>query len=235
MRIFHGRAFLAAVFVVIAFVMPVVSAASGKERQALVVIEANLKAPVDAKNVRLWIPYPMSDKNQDVTDVIINGNYSFTGVYRDPQFGNNALYAEWNGPVQERKLLFSFKVKRKELVTKNFPKKETPFSPDEFKVYLGPTSLGRTEGRVKEYALKITKNKKNVLAKARAVYDWIVDNMRRDPGVKGCGFGEVEKLLETLGGKCADIHSVFVALARHRASRPGKSSASESPREKKGT
>jgi transglutaminase-like putative cysteine protease len=214
MRIFHGRAFPAAVIVVMAFVMPVVSAASGKERQALVVIEANLKAPVEAKNVRLWIPYPMSDKNQDVTNVIINGNYSFMGVYRDPQFGSNELYAEWNGPVQERKLSFSFNVKRKELVTKNFLQKEMPFSPDEFKAYLGPTSLGQTAGIVKEYALKITKGKKTVLAKARAVYDWIVDNMRRDPDTKGCGFGEVEKLLGTLGGKCADIQSVYVALAR---------------------
>ncbi len=214
MRIVHRRALIAAVIIVIALVMPVVSAASGKERQALLVIEANLQATAEAKNVRLWIPYPMSDKNQDVTDVIINGNYSIMGVYRDPQFGNNALYTEWNGPVQERKLSLSLKVKRKELGAKNFPQKETAFSPDEFKAYLGPTSLGRTEGRVKEYALKITKGKKTVLAKALAVYDWIVDNMRRDPNVKGCGFGEVEKLLETLGGKCADIHSVFVALAR---------------------
>ncbi len=213
MRIFYSRALLSAA-IITALVMPVVSAASGKERQALVVIEANLKASSDAKKVRLWIPYPMSDKNQDVTDVIINGNYSFMGVYRDPQFGNNALYAEWNGPVQERKLSFSFNVKRKELVMKNFPQTETRFSPDEFKAYLGPTSLGQTEVKVKEYALKITKGKMTVLAKARAVYDWIVDNMRRDPNIKGCGFGEVEKLLETLGGKCADIHSVYVALAR---------------------
>jgi transglutaminase-like putative cysteine protease len=214
MGIFHGRASLSGLIVVIAFIMPVVSTASGKERQALVVIEANLKAPVEAKNVRLWIPYPMSDKNQDITDVIINGNYSSMGVYRDPQFGNNILYAEWNGPVQERKLSFSFNVKRKELVTKNFPQKETAFSTDEFKPYLGPTTPGRTEGIFKKYALKITKGKKTVLAKARAVYDWIVDNMHRDPDVKGCGFGEVEKLLGTLGGKCADLHSVYVALAR---------------------
>jgi transglutaminase-like putative cysteine protease len=38
--------------------------------------------------------------------------------------------------------------------------------------------------------------------------------MHRDPNIKGCGFGDVEKLIVSLGGKCGDIHSVFVALAR---------------------
>lgn len=105
-------------------------------------------------------------------------------------------------------------MKRKEVVKKDFPKKELPFSREEFKQYLKSTNLGPTEGKVKEYAIKITKGKKTTLAKARAIYDWIVENMYRDPDIKGCGFGEVERLLETRGGKCGDIHSVFVALAR---------------------
>ena len=50
--------------------------------------------------------------------------------------------------------------------------------------------------------------------KAFAIYDWIVENMFRDPNTKGCGLGEVDTLVRTLGGKCGDIHSVYVALAR---------------------
>ena len=38
--------------------------------------------------------------------------------------------------------------------------------------------------------------------------------MYRDPNIKGCGFGRVEQLLVSLGGKCGDISSVYVALAR---------------------
>jgi transglutaminase-like putative cysteine protease len=33
-------------------------------------------------------------------------------------------------------------------------------------------------------------------------------------GTKGCGLGEVDMLVQTLGGKCGDIHSVYTALAR---------------------
>jgi hypothetical protein len=46
------------------------------------------------------------------------------------------------------------------------------------------------------------------------VYDWIVENLRWDPKVKGCGLREIDRLLDRKGGKCSDIHSVFTALAR---------------------
>lgn len=188
--------------------------ALAKERQGEVTIQFNLNAPSDAKEVRLWIPYPVSDENQDIWDIKVNGNFSNSGVYREGENGNIALYAEWNGPSKERTLTYSFKVKRKEVVKKDFPQKELPFSKEEFKKYLKATSLGPTTGKVKELAEKITKGKKTNLEKSRAIYDWIVNNMYRDPNIKGCGFGEVEKLLVSLGGKCGDIHSVFVALAR---------------------
>ena len=38
--------------------------------------------------------------------------------------------------------------------------------------------------------------------------------MNRDESVKGCGQGDVCVLLDTKGGKCTDINSVFVGLCR---------------------
>jgi hypothetical protein len=59
-----SRKFLA--FLLIA--CPVIAAspmpASAKERRAEVTYSVNLNAPADAIYVRLWIPYPMSDENQ---------------------------------------------------------------------------------------------------------------------------------------------------------------------------
>lgn len=185
-----------------------------KERQAEVTILFNLNAPVDAKELMLWVPYPVSDENQTISDIKVSGNFSNSGVYKEGKHGNMALYSEWNGVSKERVLIYTFKVKRKEVVRTDFPEKELPFSKEEFKEYLKATSLGPTTGKVKELASEITKGKKPNLAKAKAIYDWIVNNMHRDPNVKGCGFGEVEKLIVSLGGKCGDISSVFVALSR---------------------
>jgi transglutaminase-like putative cysteine protease len=187
---------------------------SAQEKQGVVTVSVDLHAPADAKQVRLWIPYPMSDAHQVVTDVAIGGNYSSMGVYRDGRHGESILFAEWDAPAPKRTMTYSFRVARKEAAAKDFPGTELPFSPEEFSSDLSPTRRGPTNGEVATVAARITRGKFSVREKARAIYDWIVDNMHRDPAVKGCGLGEVETLLGSLGGKCADISSVFVALAR---------------------
>lgn len=187
---------------------------SATERQGVVTISVDLNASADAKQVRLWIPYPMSDNHQRITDVEIRGNYSSMGVYRESRYGESILFAEWNVPTPKRTMTYSFRVARKESASGDLPETELPFSREEFAPYLLPTRRGPTDGEVAKLAARITEGKSSVREKARAVYDWIVENMHRDPNVKGCGLGEVSALLASLGGKCADIHSVFVALAR---------------------
>lgn len=195
-------------------ILLLLSVTEAKERRVGVAFKINLKAPDNSKDVRIWIPYPVSDENQTIEDVKIDGNYSFHGIYKEKEFRNSILYAEWKNPTGDRILTYTFKIRRKEVVKKEFPKIEPPFNEKDFAKYLAPTSLSPTGGKAKEIAENITKGKKTTLAKARAIYDWIVDNMYRDPQIKGCGIGEVEKLLESLGGKCGDIHSVYVALAK---------------------
>lgn len=187
---------------------------SAKEKRGVVTVSVDLNAPSGAEKVRLWIPYPMSDANQEITDVSVGGNYTGAGVYRIGKSGAGILYAEWDGASEKRTLTYSFRVSRREVVAKRFSGGELPFSREEFREYLAPTARGPTDGAVRELAGRITAGRRPVLEKAGAIYDWIVENMHRDPDVKGCGLGEVEVLLGTLGGKCADISSVFVALAR---------------------
>jgi transglutaminase-like putative cysteine protease len=86
----------------------------------------------------------------------------------------------------------------------------------ELEYYLRPTKLLPTDGIVKEAALEVTKGAKTDLEKARAIYEWIVDNTFRNPKTRGCGTGDIRFMLETkdLGGKCADLNALFVGLAR---------------------
>jgi transglutaminase-like putative cysteine protease len=88
--------------------------------------------------------------------------------------------------------------------------------PAELKKYLAATDLIPTDGIVKKTAQEITKGAKTELEKARAIYEWIVDNTYRDPKVRGCGVGDIKTMLETnnLGGKCADLNALFVGLSR---------------------
>ncbi len=88
--------------------------------------------------------------------------------------------------------------------------------PAELEHFLRATKLLPTGGIVKVTAAFITRRSRTDLEKARAIYDWIVDNTFRDPKTRGCGLGNILFMLEShdLGGKCADINSLFVGLAR---------------------
>ena len=73
-----------------------------------------------------------------------------------------------------------------------------------------------TDGIVKTTAMKIVEARVGDEAKARAIYDWVIENTFREANVAGCGVGNAKDMLESgyFGGKCADINSLFTALAR---------------------
>jgi transglutaminase-like putative cysteine protease len=89
-------------------------------------------------------------------------------------------------------------------------------APAELKNYLRPTRLLPTDGIVKEAADEITVTCTTDAEKARAIYEWIVENTYRNPKTRGCGIGDIRFLLESrdLGGKCADLNALYVGLAR---------------------
>lgn len=164
--------------------------------------------------MRLWIPYPVSDRDQVVSDIQLSGNYASAAVYTETENGSPILFARWDKEAQSRKLNLTFRVERKEVSHKKYPAKETCRNPADHQAYLRATRLGPIDGKVKKLAGEITKGKRTVQTKAKAIYDWTCRNMYRDPETRGCGTGDVLSLLEKPGGKCTDTSSVFVALAR---------------------
>jgi len=188
-------------------------ASMAKERSGEVELAVTIAAPDDSKNVRVWIPYPVSNSTQDISNVRISGNFSQSGVYGEKETGNLALYAEWATHIKDRAITLTFDAAARELFRKDFPATE-PAIPVEIKEYLKSTAFIPTDGKVGEIARSITNDKQKISVKARAVYQWVVENTVRDPNVKGCGTGEVDIQIVKRSGKCADISSVFVSIAR---------------------
>jgi transglutaminase-like putative cysteine protease len=89
-------------------------------------------------------------------------------------------------------------------------------SKEELDYFLQPSRYVPTDGIVREIALKATAGAITEMEKARAIYDWVVDNTFRDPKVRGCGRGDIRFMLESgdMGGKCADLNVLYVGLAR---------------------
>jgi len=174
----------------------------------------SISPPPGAKKARLWLPYPRTDRYQRIRDPEVFGNYAYHGLFTDER-GNLILYAEWDLKRTHRpEMVLSYRVLRWEVVRSDFPEPPQSFNPENFKEFLSGNRYVEVGGEVRKLALEITRGKTSVRDKARAIYDWMVDNLRRDPKVKGCGKGIVCKVLKNRCGKCADINSVFVALCR---------------------
>ena len=168
---------------------------------------------------RAWVPLPLTvDYDWHRTlDNSWSGNAARAEVLRDPVYGATMLYAEWPSkemnPVLEVKSRF---MTRDRAVDLSAPRGNAELVAGERAFFTAPTELIPTDGIVRKTALGITRGAQTDVEKARAIYEWIVDNTFRDPKVKGCGVGDIKAMLETgnLGGKCADLNALFVGLAR---------------------
>jgi transglutaminase-like putative cysteine protease len=91
-----------------------------------------------------------------------------------------------------------------------------PDRPANLSHFLRPTRLIPTDGIVKETAAEITRGAAAPLDRARAIYQWIVENTARNPKTRGCGLGDIRFMIESrdLTGKCADLNALYVGLAR---------------------
>ncbi len=169
-----------------------------------------------AAPARVWLPVPTVNTNYQ--KIISNQFHAGTGkasIVQDPRYDAGILVAQFDPadkPVLE--LVSRFSTRDRD-VTPGRPTGET-LSDAERRNYLASTTLLPTDGIVRDTARDITKGQKTDLDRARAIYEWIVDNTHRDGKVRGCGVGDIKAMLESkdLGGKCADLNALFVGLAR---------------------
>ena len=186
-----------------------------QEADFLVTINVDMSSHPDGVPISLWLPYPVSTPFQDVTNVAITGNFATHGIYSEPLFNNMILFASWPANMKQRVLKMSFRVKRQERNdTWMLKAKEGCLDRAYVGNFLRDSSVAPLSPAVVDLSHQITNGKKTTLQKAKAIYEWVCNNLKRDPNVKGCGCGDVCFVLERKVGKCADIHSVFVALLK---------------------
>ncbi len=169
---------------------------------------------------RAWIPLPSVDGTtwQKALGNSWNGNATRAEMVSDGKYGVQMLYAEWAAGVADPAIEVTSRfATRDRAVDLGRPKDASiELSAEDRAFYTAPTELITTDGIVRSTAQKITRGAGSDVEKARAVYEWIVDNTFRDPKVRGCGLGDIKTMLETgnLGGKCADLNALFVGLMR---------------------
>ena len=167
---------------------------------------------------KAWVPLP-SLNEQDWFRTIGN-EWSTNGraeKLQERKYGAQMLYVQWSDgeklPVAEVKSTIAVRDRFTDL---DNPGNTPALSATERQLYLSGTKLMPIDGIVKKTADEITGGQNTDLGKARAIYEWIIENTFRDAATRGCGTGNIAAMLRSgfLGGKCADLNALFVALAR---------------------
>src|SRR5262249_46614617 len=76
--------------------------------------------PEGAGKVSIWLPYPTSDRNQEIRDVRVRSAYAAT-IHKDPLYGNSILYIDVEKPKERSvPVELDFTVRRREYVRRDF-------------------------------------------------------------------------------------------------------------------
>jgi len=155
---------------------------------------------------KMWIPIATTDTYQTVEITSMNVPVEYK-LLKDKAFNNTILYLE-PGALQSQKIIeITYQVTRME----RGPVEE-PGPVDA--MYLAENLLMPVGGRFADIAKDATRGRDgSALMKARALYDYIIDNMRYMK-YGNYGKGDANYACDIKTGNCTEFHSFFISLAR---------------------
>ncbi len=181
-------------------------------------VTTNLEIIAAGGGTQAWVPLPsVNEKDWFRT---IGSEWSTNGNaerVHDQKYGAEMLHVQWGDgeklPILEVKSRFSVRDRATDL---SKPREIPELAAAERRLYLQGTELIPIDGIVKQTSDRIVAGAMTDVAKARAIYEWIVENTFRDAATHGCGIGNIANMLRSgyLGGKCADLNALFVGLTR---------------------
>lgn len=172
--------------------------------------------PAGARRVELWIPYPHSDENQEVEVLGVTAPVAYE-VSTEPRFGNRVLHLAIDRPQAPIALELRARVVRREVVRKELSRAAAHGRSDRdpaLAKWLAADRLVPLDDRIRSLAAEVTKGAPTDVAKARAIYDYVVDTMSYDKSGTGWGNGDIYWACDKKRGNCTDFHALFTGLAR---------------------
>ncbi len=162
--------------------------------------------PPISGDAKMWIPLASSDEFQDIEVMSIDGPVEST-IIEEEKYGNKILQLNLQPQHSGHKITIKYHVIR-------FEKSAYEEDSDPF-MYLEATPLLPVGDRFADIASDVIRERQanTSLMKARALYDYIIDNMRyAKEGTYGTG--DANYACDTKSGNCTEFHSFFISLAR---------------------
>ena len=171
--------------------------------------------PFRSKLIKVWLPLPQSNVHQTVSDLSITSSLPST-IYQEDEYHNKILRLQTDGIVPESLVVnVSFNLNRSFYSAWG----ETPITSadttqESLRRYLSPDRLIPITGQIKEEAEKVVTEEMGDLQKAKAIYEYVAENMTYAKSGIGWGRGDAVYACNAGQGNCTDFHSLFIGMAR---------------------
>lgn len=161
--------------------------------------------------LRVWIPLARAGEFQTVKVVSQKGDLPLHQT-QEEEYGNQMLYAETSKADKDE---YSFEVVYDVVRRQTSPGGAGVLRVAERHRLLAPDKLVPTTGLPAELALKqVVDVKGGDYEKGRAIYEYVLANMRYDKSGTGWGHGDTLYACNAKQGNCTDFHSLFISMAR---------------------
>ena len=167
----------------------------------------DISLPEIDSEAKIWIPQASSDRFQTIEATSVQGLTDYEELI-EAEYGNEILFKNLTSEESGKSIRITYKVNRIE---------KGPYleSEDGIERFLEGNELLPVGGRFDQIVGEILMGRQgeNDMLKARAIYDYIIDNMSyKKAGTYGTG--DANYACDSKSGNCTEFHSFFISLAR---------------------
>ena len=161
--------------------------------------------------LRVWVPLAHSSEFQTVKVLSKTGDLPLRQT-RESEYGNEMMYAE--SPKADKNE-YHFEIVYDVVRRQSGPHQAGVLRASERQRLLSPDRLVPITGLPAELAVKqVASVNGGDYAKGRAIYEYVLANMRYDKSGTGWGHGDTLYACNAKHGNCTDFHSLFISMAR---------------------
>ncbi len=166
-----------------------------------------IQLPEISGSAKMWVPIAQSDRFQTIEIISLQAPGK-QEIIKEGEYGNTIWYLQLLPEHSSQKITMNYRVEREEKSA--YPEQDT-----DLQKYLKSASLMPVGDRFSTIANQVIREKQadSPLTKARALYDYIIDNMRyAKEGIYGTG--DANYACDSKSGNCTEFHSFFISLSR---------------------
>ncbi len=177
------------------------------EGQDQFIFTYEVQLPGISSAAEIWLPIAQTDPYQSIELLSLNAPEPYR-LLQDKKYGNTILYLALQPHHSHQKITIKYQVHRQE---------KSPYQQAgvDLNKYLEANTLLPINDRFRKLAEEIIAEKQanSPLEQARALYDYVIDNVRYAKQGK-YGTGDATYACDAKSGNCTEFHSLFISLAR---------------------